>query len=85
MPIITCQATSCRFNARHRCTLAQIRVGPADIPQSPEVLGVQAAAYDGQLRAGYATEFEDYTAYARQQFGSYAAGATCLSFSPLAP
>jgi hypothetical protein len=79
---IVCQVTGCRFNARQRCTLPSIRVEPADILDVPEVVG---SPYDGQLRAGYATEFEDYTTYAQQQAGALKPGAACFSFSPLGP
>lgn len=82
---IICHATGCRFNARHECSLMRIQVGPTEVPVPPEVLGATASAYDGQLRAGYATEFEAYSAYAGQQADGFREGAACLSYSALTP
>jgi hypothetical protein len=83
MASIRCEVTTCRFNGQRRCTLASIQVGDSTVMARPEVLGATSASYDGQLRAGYATEFESYVAYALNQAEGYADGAACLSFSPL--
>jgi hypothetical protein len=83
MATIRCEVTTCRFNGQRRCTLSSIAVGSAPVAAPPDVLGATASAYDGQLRAGYATEFESYVAYALDQAQGYADGAACLSFSPL--
>ena len=46
-------------------------------------MGAVAASYDGQLRAGYATEFDDYVAYANSVPVHTLNGAICASFAPL--
>ena len=82
MALIHCEATVCRYNARRRCTLARIRVGPGVMPDAASPLGAIAAAYDGQLRAGYAQEFESYVAFADELAPLVQDGAACLSFAP---
>ena len=82
---IICHATGCQFNARHACSLMRIRVGTTEVPVAPEVLGATSSAYDGQLRAGYAAEFEAYTDYAAEQTAGFREGAACLSYSALTP
>ncbi|MGC8487018.1 MAG: DUF1540 domain-containing protein [Clostridia bacterium] len=82
---IICHATGCRFNTRHECSLMRIQVGPTNVPVPPAVLGATSSAYDGQLRAGYATEFEAYTDYAAQQAEEFRDGAACVSYSALTP
>lgn len=83
MARIVCDVTTCRFNSRNLCTLSGIQVGPAPVTVAPTVLGATASAYDGQLRAGYATEFEAYVDYAHEADGGRQDGAACLSYSPL--
>jgi ferredoxin-NADP reductase len=82
MAAITCEATACRYNARRRCTLTHIRVGPGVTPVAPAIIGATAASYDGQLRAGYAQEFEAYVAFAEELAPEFRPGAACLSFAP---
>ncbi|MCL8208843.1 MAG: DUF1540 domain-containing protein [Actinomycetia bacterium] len=82
MASIRCEVTFCRFNGGRRCTLGEIRISPAPIPGGATLLGTSAAAYDGQLRAGYATEFESYADWARDQVKTWEDGAACFSFSP---
>lgn len=83
MARIVCDVTACRFNSRQLCTLPGIQVGPAPVTVRPDVLGATASFYDGQLRAGYATEFEAYVEYAHHAHGNQEDGAACLSYSPL--
>jgi hypothetical protein len=83
MATIRCEVTTCRFNGQRRCTLSSIRIGSAQVGSPPSILGATTAGYDGQLRAGYATEFESYVAYALDQAQGATDGAACLSFSPL--
>lgn len=82
MALIHCEATVCRYNTRRRCTLARIQVGPGPMPEEASPLGAVAAAYDGQLRAGYAQEFEAYVAFADELAPAVREGAACLSFVP---
>ncbi len=83
MAEITCQVTTCRFNARNHCSLPSVQIGPGDVTVTSPVLGAVASSYDGQLRAGYATEFEAYTDYANSQASHILHGAICTTFAPL--
>lgn len=83
MAEIACEVTACRFNARNRCSLPSVKIGPGDVTVTSPVLGAVASSYDGQLRAGYATEFEAYTDYANSQASQILPGAICTTFAPL--
>lgn len=82
MALIRCEATRCRYNGQRRCTLGRIEIGPGVTPTEPPVMGAVAASYDGQLRAGYAQEFEAYVAFAGELAPEVRPGAVCLSFVP---
>ncbi len=83
MASIACQVTSCRFNALQQCTLPTLQIGPGSVAVASPVVGALEARYDGQLRAGYADEFADYTAYANSTPTHIMDGAVCISFAPL--
>lgn len=83
MAFIQCDVTGCRFNGQRRCTLAEIFVGPGPVGIVPEVLGHDSSYYDGQLRAGYASEFEAYALYAETHPEASGPGALCESYAPV--
>lgn len=83
MASIGCQVTSCRYNVFQQCTLTTVQIGPGNVTVASPVVGGIEASYDGQLRAGYAGEFADYTAYANSTPTHIMDGAICVSFAPL--
>jgi hypothetical protein len=83
MASVACQVTSCRFNGLQLCTLATLQIGPGSVTVASPNVGVIESSYDGQLRAGYADEFADYTAYASSPPTHTLDGAVCFSFAPL--
>lgn len=82
MALIQCDVTGCRFNGQRRCTLSDIMVAPGPVAVIPDVLGHDSSFYDGQLRAGYAAEFDAYVAYAETHPDSMGPGALCHSYEP---
>ncbi len=82
MALIHCDVTGCWHNGQSRCTLAEITVAPGSVAVMPEVLGHNSSYYDGQLRAGYASEFDAYVAYAESHPETTSPGAICGSYSP---
>ncbi len=83
MATIACQVTTCRFNARQRCTLSAVQIGSGDVAVSSPVLDAVVSSDAGQLRAGYASEFESYAEYANSQVSQILPGAICTTFNPL--
>jgi hypothetical protein len=84
MATIRCEVTTCRYNSARRCTLSQIQIGHQPAQPASTLTASIGTVYDGQPRAGYATEFEEYVAYALAQPGDGAEpGAACLSYAPL--
>ena len=82
MALVYCDVTGCRFNGQQRCTLGEIAVAPGPVAEIAEVLGHDSSYYDGQLRAGYAEEFNAYVQYAETHPESIGPGALCRSYSP---
>ena len=83
MAEIGCQVTTCRFNTRNHCSLSSVQVGPGHVTVTSPVLEAVASSYDGQLRAGYATEFDAYADYANGHPTHSLPGAVCTTFAPL--
>lgn len=80
MTVIQCNVTNCRYNDVGRCSLTEIVVSPGSIAVIPGMLEQTSQLPDGDWRAGYASEFEAYAAYAETHPDSLAAGALCQSY-----
>ena len=79
MALIRCDVALCRYNRQRRCTLRGIQIGPGVVLPDPPAMGGMATSY-GQLRAGYAQEFDAYAAFAEELAPEARPGAACLSF-----
>ncbi len=76
MALIRCEVAHCRYNRQRRCSLREIQIGPGVVPPDPPAM----ATLYGQLRAGYAQEFDAYAAFAEELAPEARPGAACLSF-----
>ncbi|MCY0900149.1 MAG: DUF1540 domain-containing protein [Firmicutes bacterium] len=82
MTIIQCDASECQHNDQGLCGLEEIYVGPGSVGSIPDILEASPSFQSGQLRPGYASEFEAYVDYASTHPEALFPGALCKSYSP---
>lgn len=84
MASIRCLVSTCRFNARHACTLGTVQIAVGSVATiAPSLEPFPDGTFDNQFRAGYAGEFAAYAQWATSLSVSEQSGAVCVSFAPL--